>query len=233
MNTKELLEAAGRGDRAACEQMLEENTGLIVSIARRYAGRGVDEEDLFQLGCLGFWKAVQGFDESYGTCFSTYAVPKIAGEIRRYLRDDRAVKIGRTKHEQGVTLYRKREELLKRLNREPTLSELSEATGIEAEEIGWIETAMEPPRSLQQEVAEGLTLEGTIAGEETEETMVERIALRQAVDKLPERERMTILLRFFKGLTQQQAARVLGVSQVQVSRLERRGVEHLRQLFVL
>lgn len=231
MSTKELLAAAGKGDPAACEQVLEENTGLIVSIARRYIGRGVDEDDLFQLGCLGFWKAVQGFDDSYGTCFSTYAVPKIAGEIRRYLRDDRAVKIGRTVHEQGITLYRKREELRSRLNREPTLSELAQATGMEAEEIARIETAMEPPRSLQQEVAEGLTLEGTIAGEESEETMVEHIALRQAVDQLAEKEKMTILLRFFKGLTQQQTARILGVSQVQVSRLERKGVEHLRQMF--
>ena len=227
----EVLRAAQQGDREACEQAVLENNGLIWSIVRRYYGRGVDPDDLYQLGCLGFLKAVQGFDFSYGTCFSTYAVPKIAGEIRRFLRDDGAVKVGRSMREQAQTLYTARERLRQSLGREPALSELSEATGLAPEEIARTELATNAPESLQQEMADGLTLEGTLGTEAPEEGLVERIALREAIDHLPEKERMTILLRYFKGMTQEQTARVLGVSQVQVSRLERRGLGHLRASF--
>ena len=227
----EVLRAAQQGDREACEQAVLENNGLIWSIVRRYYGRGVDPDDLYQLGCLGFLKAVQGFDFSYGTCFSTYAVPKIAGEIRRFLRDDGAVKVGRSMREQAQTLYTARERLRQSLGREPALSELSEATGLAPEEIARTELATNAPESLQQEMADGLTLEGTLGTEAPEEGLVERIALREAIDHLPEKERMTILLRYFKGMTQEQTARVLGVSQVQVSRLERRGLGHLRESF--
>ena len=226
-----LLEAARNGDDRACEQVLQENNGLIWSVVRRYYGQGVEPDDLYQLGCLGFLKAVQGFDFTYGTCFSTYAVPKIAGEIRRVLRDDGAVKVGRVIREQAQTLYSARERLRQQLGREPALSELSEATGFTPEEIAQIELATDTPESLQQETAEGLTLEGTLGTEATEEGMVERIALREAIDQLPEKERMTILLRYFKGMTQEQTARILGVSQVQVSRLERRGLRRLRESF--
>ena len=227
----ELLRAAQEGDREACEQAVIENNGLIWSVVRRYYGRGVDPEDLYQLGCLGFLKAVQGFDFAYGTCFSTYAVPKIAGEIRRFLRDDGAIKVGRSLREQAQTLYTVRQKLRQQLGREPALSELSEATGWTAEEIAQIDLATDTPESLQKETADGLTLEGTLGTEAPEESLVERIALREAIDHLPEKERMTILLRYFKGLTQDQTARILGVSQVQVSRLERRGLKRLRESF--
>ena len=227
----ELLRAAQEGDREACEQAVIENNGLIWSVVRRYYGRGVDPEDLYQLGCLGFLKAVQGFDFAYGTCFSTYAVPKIAGEIRRFLRDDGAIKVGRSLREQAQTLYTIRQKLRQQLGREPALSELSEATGWTAEEIAQIDLATDTPESLQKETADGLTLEGTLGTEAPEESLVERIALREAIDHLPEKERMTILLRYFKGLTQDQTARILGVSQVQVSRLERRGLKRLRESF--
>ena len=160
-----LLERAQQGDDRAEAQLLTENAGLIWSIVRRYNGCGVETDDLYQLGCIGFVKAVKGFDLTYGTQFSTYAVPKIAGEIRRFLRDDGPVKVGRTMREKG-----------------PSVS------------------------------------------------LVERIALRDAIDALPEKERKTILLRFFKGLTQEQTARILQVSQVQVSRLERRSLQKLRDL---
>lgn len=226
-----LLQAAQQGDQEACERVLTENNGLIWSIVRRYYGRGVEPEDLYQLGCLGFLKAVQGFDFSYGTCFSTYAVPKIAGEIRRFLRDDGAVKVGRGLREQAQMLYTVRERLRQELGREPVLSELSQATGLEPEEIAQADLAAGAPESLQQETAEGLTLEGMLGTEAPEESMVERIALREAIDRLPEKEKLTILLRFYKGLTQEQVAKVLGVSQVQVSRLERRGIGHLRESF--
>ncbi|MDY3984677.1 sigma-70 family RNA polymerase sigma factor [Dysosmobacter sp.] len=225
----ELLRAAQAGDREACEQAVLENRGLIWSVVRRYSGRGVEADDLYQLGCLGFLKAVQGFDFSYGTCFSTYAVPKIAGEIRRFLRDNGALKVGRSIREQAQTLYTVRERLRQELGREPALSEVAAATGLEPEEIARTDLATDTPESLQQETADGLTLEGMLGTEAPEEGLVERIALREAIDQLPERERMTILLRYFKGLTQDQTARVLGVSQVQISRLERRGLGRLRE----
>ena len=229
--TAELLEAAQRGDQEACEEMVRENAGLIWSIVRRYYGRGAEPEDLYQLGCLGFLKAIRGFDLQYGTQFSTYAVPKIAGEIRRFLRDDGAVKVGRGLREQALLILSTRERLLHDLGREPTLSELAEATGLSAEEIATAELAAAAPESLQQETAEGLTLESTLHDGSSEEDMVEKIALRSAIDALPDQEKQTILLRFFKGLTQAQTARILKVSQVQISRLERRALERLREAF--
>lgn len=226
--TLDLLALAGAGDEKAVERVLEENSGLIWAVVRRYYGRGAEPEDLYQLGCLGFLKAVRGFDAAYGTQFSTYAVPKIAGEIRRYLRDSGSVKVGRTLKEQAASIYAARERLRAQLGREPALSELEEVTGLTVEEIAVAELAAAPPDSLQQENAEGLTLESTLASPDTEEGLVERIALRAAIEKLPDRERQTILLRFFRGLTQQQCARILGVSQVQISRLEKRAIERLR-----
>ena len=136
-----LLEAARGGDRDACEQVLLENNGLIWSVVRRYYGRGVEPDDLYQLGCLGFLKAIQGFDPEYGTQFSTYAVPKIAGEIRRFLRDDGAVKVSRGTKERALSLRQKREELSQRLGRDPTVGELAEATGLEPEDIAAADTA--------------------------------------------------------------------------------------------
>ena len=229
--TAELLEAAQRGDQEACEEMIRENAGLIWSIVRRYYGRGAEPEDLYQLGCLGFLKAIRGFDLQYGTQFSTYAVPKIAVEIRRFLRDDGAVKVGRGLREQALLILSTRERLLHDLGREPTLSELAEATGLSAEEIATAELAAAAPESLQQETAEGLTLESTLHDGSSEEDMVEKIALRSAIDALPDQEKQTILLLFFKGLTQAQTARILKVSQVQISRLERRALERLREAF--
>lgn len=228
--TAELLEAAVQGDEQACEQMLRDNSGLIWSIVRRYYGRGVEPDDLYQLGCLGFIKAVKGFDMTFGTQFSTYAVPKIAGEIRRFLRDDGAIKVSRGIREQAAMIFAAREKLKNTLGREPVLSELSEETGLRPEEIAQCELAVAEPESLQRETGDGLTLEGMLGSESPEESLVEKIALREAIEALPERERMTILLRFFKGLTQEQTARLLGVSQVQVSRLERRALEKLRAL---
>ena len=225
-----LLEAAREGDAAACEQVLLENNGLIWSVVRRYYGRGVEPDDLYQLGCLGFLKAVRGFDPSFGTQFSTYAVPKIAGEIRRFLRDDGPVKVSRGLKDRLVIIRAAQGRLLTQLGREPTLSELSEHTGLSPEDIAAAETAADPVISLQAETGEdGLTLEGLLSTGNQEEGMVERITLRAAVSALPERERQVMYLRYYKGLTQTSAARVLGVSQVQISRLERRALERLRK----
>ena len=228
-DTPELLQAARNGDNEACTQILEENAGLIWSVVRRFYGRGVEAEDLYQLGCLGFLKAVRGFDDAYGTQFSTYAVPKIAGEIRRFLRDDGPVKVSRGLKERAAVIYGSRARLTARLGREPTVSELAEDTGLSVEDIAQAETAAGPVTSLQMETAEGFTLESVLGENGMEDNVVERVALRAAIDSLSERERQIILLRFYKNLTQEKAAKVLGVSQVQVSRIERRAVEHLRQ----
>ncbi len=225
-----LLEAARGGDNDACERMMEENAGLIWSVVRRYYGRGADPEDLYQLGCLGFLKAVRGFDPAFGCQFSTYAVPKIAGEIRRYLRDDGAVKVSRGVKERAAAIRQARDRLSHALGREPTLSELSAETGLEPEDIAAAEEASLPVASLQMETGEdGFTLESTLGTDGMEEGVVERLALRGAIDALPERERQVILLRYYKNLTQDKTAKVLGVSQVQISRIERKAVDHLRQ----
>ena len=225
-----LLDRAQNGDNDACQQVLTDNVGLIWSIVKRYSGCGVDTDDLYQLGCSGFIKAVKGFDLTYGTQFSTYAVPKIAGEIRRFLRDDGSVKVGRSLREKGQTLFYTRERLRHTLGREPQLSELAQETGMTVEEVAAVELANGPLESLQQETIDGLTLESTLGTDSPEEGMVEKIALREAIDSLPERERITILLRFFRGMTQEQTARILKVSQVQVSRLERKGLAKLREI---
>ena len=225
-----LLEAARKGDNQACEQVLEENNGLIWSVVRRYYGRGVEPDDLYQLGCLGFLKAVQGYDPAFGTQFSTYAVPKIAGEIRRFLRDDGPVKVSRGLKERGVSIRSARSRLAAGLGREPSLSELAEETGMTPEEIAAAETASEPVISLQTETGDsGLTLEGMLTAGGEEEGLVERLTLRSAISRLPQREQQVLLLRYYRGMTQVQTARVVGVSQVQVSRLERRALEQLRQ----
>ena len=224
-----LLDQAQSGDEKACEQILNENNGLIWSIVKRYSGCGVDFDDLYQLGCIGFIKAVKEFNITYGTQFSTYAVPKIAGEIRRFLRDDGAVKVGRTLRERGQTLWSAREKLREDFGREPTISELAELTKMPVEEIANIELANIVPESLQQENEDGLSLESTLGTNGIEEKLVEHIALREATEELPEQERRVIFLRYFKCLTQQQTARILQVSQVQVSRLERRSISHLRE----
>ena len=225
----ELLRAAQEGDRDACERAVIENNGLIWSVVRRYCGRGVDPEDLYQLGCLGFLKAIQGFDFSYGTCFSTYAVPKIAGEIRRFLRDDGAVKVSRSVKERAGTIKKERQRLMGELGREPTLSELSDALGIPPEEIASAEMATGSAESIQRQTGEeGITLEDVLAGPEMEEGILERMALKQALSNLSEREQMVISLRYFHGLTQQKVASMIGVSQVQVSRIEKKALERLR-----
>ncbi|MEA4934034.1 MAG: sigma-70 family RNA polymerase sigma factor [Lawsonibacter sp.] len=225
-----LLGAARSGDSRACEQVLQENNGLIWSVVRRYYGRGVEPDDLYQLGCLGFLKAVQGFDPEFGTQFSTYAVPKIAGEIRRFLRDDGPMKVSRGLKERGTTIRCVRSRLSTELGREPTLSELAEDTGLTPEDIAAAETASEPVISLQSETGDGgLTLEGVLSAGGEEEMLVERLTLRLAIAALPEREQQVLLLRYYRGMTQVQTARVVGVSQVQVSRLERKALEKLRQ----
>ena len=229
--TEELIRKAQSGDPAAAELLVTENSGLIWSVARRFMGRGAELEDLYQLGCVGFLKAVEGFDLQYGTQFSTYAVPKIAGEIRRFLRDDGAVKVSRSLKEQAATIKSVRSRLTSVLDREPTIQEISRQTGFSPEEIALAETATAATESIQRETGEeGFTLENILTDTESEEKMVEKIALRQAIEKLPEREKQVIQLRYFHSLTQQRVAKVLDVSQVQVSRIEKKAIGMLRDM---
>ena len=229
--TEELILAVQAGDEGAGEALVSENTGLIWSVARRFQGRGTEMDDLYQLGCLGFLKAVEGFDPAFGTQFSTYAVPKIAGEIRRFLRDDGAVKVSRTIKEQAAAIKTARNALTGALGREPTVVELSRQTGLSPEEIAVAETATAATESIQRQTGdEGFSLEDVLADPEAEERMLERIDLTQAIGKLPEREAMVIKLRYFHALTQQRVSVVLGVSQVQVSRIEKKALAQLREL---
>ena len=229
--TEELIALAQAGDKTAQEALVEENTGLIWSVARRFIGRGTETEDLYQLGCIGFLKAVDGFDLEFGTQFSTYAVPKIAGEIRRFLRDDGAIKVSRTLKEQAACIKSVRNHLTAALGREPTIAEIANKTGYTPEEIAMAETATAGTESIHRELGEeGFSLENILTDTQTEERLVEKIALRQAIEKLQERERMVIQLRYFHGLSQERVSKVLCVSQVQVSRIEQKALYHLREM---
>ena len=227
---EELILRAQSGDREASEILVTENSGLIWSVARRFIGRGTESDDLYQLGCLGFLKAVEGFDLEYGTQFSTYAVPKIAGEIRRFLRDDGAVKVSRGLKEQSASIKAVRHRLTGALGREPTIQEISRQTGLSPEEIALAETATAATESIQRQTGEeGFSLEDVLTDTESEERMLERIALGQAIAALPEREAMIIRLRYYHCLTQDRVSKVMGVSQVQVSRIEKKAVQLLRK----
>ena len=229
MSTQTLIRAAQAGDRSAAEQLVVENSGLIWSIARRYFGRGTEPDDLYQLGCVGFLKAVAGFDLSYGTQFSTCAVPKIAGEIRRFLRDDGQVKVSRSLKERAAQIHQARTRLTGTLGREPAVSELAAELGLTPEEIAMAETATGMAESIQRESGdEGFSLEDVLCTDGMEDRILESLSLRNALSHLTERERMVIDLRYFHGLTQQKIAGLLGVSQVQVSRIEKKALTNLR-----
>ena len=229
-NTEELIRLCQSGDLAAKEQIIRENSGLIWSITKRFAGRGTEMDDLYQLGCVGFLKAVDGFDLEFGTQFSTYAVPKISGEIRRFLRDDGAIKVSRGIKERAYTIKSACTQLTQDLGREPTISELSDVTGFTAEEIATAENATAYVESIHRETgSDGFTLENILSDTDSEEQILEKIALRQAIRRLNEREAMVIDLRYFHGLTQEKISRILCVSQVQVSRIEKKALERLRE----
>ena len=230
MPMEELIHRAQNGDREASERLVTENAGLIWSVAKRFLGRGTEAEDLYQLGCLGFLKAVEGFDLEFGTQFSTYAVPKISGEIRRFLRDDGAIKVSRSLKERSAAVRSARALLGSALGREPSLKELSDHLGLAPEDIAQAEAATREVESIHRECGEeGFTLENILTDTESEERMLEKIALRQAIAELPEREKCVISLRYFHGLTQDRVAKVLNVSQVQVSRIEKKAIGMLRE----
>ena len=232
VSMEELLQRSQQGDQDARERLVIENSGLVWSIAKRYFGRGVDPDDLFQLGCLGFLKAIDGFDLEYGTQFSTYAVPKISGEIRRFLRDDGAVKVSRSIKERAAIIKIARQRLTGQLGREPTLTELANELDLTVQDIASAEMATACTESIQKESGDdGFTLEDVLTDGSQEESLIEQISLREAVAKLPEREKTVIDLRYYHGLTQDKTAKILGVSQVQVSRIEKKALLILRGFF--
>ena len=228
--TEELIIRSQAGDAEAKQSLVDENNGLIWSVARRFIGRGAETDDLYQLGCLGFLKAVDGFDIRFGTQFSTYAVPKISGEIRRFLRDDGAIKVSRGLKERAAAVRSARAALLQETGREPTLQELSTQTGFSPEEIAEADIATSATESIQQESGEeGFSLEKILCDTQSEDRLLEHLSLTQAISKLPEKEALVIKLRYFHGLTQSRVSTVLQVSQVQVSRIEKKALTHLKQ----
>lgn len=228
---EELIARCQAGDTEAKETLILENSGLIWSVTRRFLGRGAEADDMYQLACLGFLKAIDGFDLQFGTQFSTYAVPKIAGEIRRFLRDDGAVKVSRVIKERAATIKTAKNHLINTLGREPTVGEVSEYTGISLEDIAIAESATSGVESIHQTTGEdGFSLENVLSDTQSEDAFLEKVALRQAVEKLQDREATVIKLRYFHGLTQQRVAKVLDVSQVQISRIEKKALEKLREL---
>ena len=228
--TEELIAKSQAGDKGAKETLITENSGLIWSVAKRFIGRGADADDLYQLGCVGFLKAVDGFDLAFGTQFSTYAVPKIAGEIRRFLRDDGAVKVSRGIKERAASIKIARNQLINAMGREPTIQEIAMQTGFTPEDIAIAENATASIESIQQENGEdGFTLENVLSNTESEEVLLEKLSLHQAIEKLPERESTVIHLRYFHGLTQERVSKVLQVSQVQISRIEKKALARLKE----
>ena len=198
---EELIAQSQAGDSHAKELLVEENSGLIWAVVKRFLGRGADADDLYQLGCLGFLKAVEGFDLQFGTQFSTYAVPKISGEIRRFLRDDGTVKVSRTLKEQAMTIRTTRNRLTTALGREPTIGEISRQTGFSPEEIALAETATASTESIHREAGEdGFTLENVLTDTESEEQILEKISLRQGIDRLPEREALALKMTVWRHI---------------------------------
>lgn len=228
-----LIKRVQNGDAEAQDKLVENNMGLVYSIVKRYSGRGYDTEDLVQIGAIGLIKAIKKFDTKFNVCFSTYAVPVIAGEIKRFLRDDGAVKISRTLKETAIKGRRTEEELRRVLNRDPTIGEIAEKCGVDADTLTEAFDAAAPPASIYESIYENgeneIRLLDTMAGDESEEKIINKVMAENILTSLKPRERQVIVLRYYKGKTQSEIARIIGVSQVQVSRIEKRILENLRK----
>jgi RNA polymerase sporulation-specific sigma factor len=232
INDTETLTLAKGGDPVAMEEVVCTNLGLVKSIAIRFVGRGVELEDLIQIGTVGMLKAVSGFDPNRECRFTTYAVPLIMGEIKRFLRDDGWIKISRETKTNGIKIFRFTEEYEKKKGTAPTLDEIALATGLDREKVILAMEAARPALSFYaKDENSGFSPENLASQEDMIEDTVGKIALREAVETLPEWEKKLILLRYFKNLTQSQTARFLGVSQVKISREEKKILEKLREQF--
>ena len=233
-HTKELIEMAHGGDKAAREKLIVENMGLIWSIVKRFAGRGYEQEDLFQIGSIGLIKAVDKFDTSFDVQFSTYAVPMISGEIKRFLRDDGMIKVSRSMKETAYKAYIAREKMEEKLKREPTLTEIAAEIGVTSEELAQAFDASAQIESLHKVIYQGdgsgIVLEDKIEEPENrQESLLNKMLLEQLLGSLEAKERELIYLRFFQEKTQMQIAGELGISQVQVSRMEKKILKVLRE----
>lgn len=221
--TLALIKQAQDGDDGAKETLVTHNIALVKSILKGFLGRGVDFDDLLQIGSIGLLKAIKGFSTDYNVRFSTYAVPLITGEIKRFLRDDGMIKVSRSLKENAIKVYHASEALKKKLGRDPTLEELSVSSGLSREDIVSCLDAARDPISIDQPIASGdndLTLLDTLVStkEEAEQT-IDRILLKELLSGLEPRERQIVMLRYFSDKTQSEIANTIGISQVQVSRL--------------
>ncbi len=224
--TLALLRRAKAGDAAAKEELVTHNTSLLKSILRRYLGKGVDYDDLFSLACMGFLKAIAGFDEGYGVRFSTYAVPMIAGEIKRFLRDDGSVKVSRAMKKAAREIGRYVETYAAEHGEQPSVKELAEVFHMDESEVVFTMGSSRMPVSIYEtgdykDEKSATLLERLPAGEDQDD-MLEKMVLKEAIEKLPEREKKIVFLRFFRDMTQSEVAKAVGVSQVQISRIESR-----------
>lgn len=228
---KALIRRSQDGDQEAREAIVEMNLRLVWSVVQRFLNRGYEPEDLFQIGCIGLLKSVDKFDLSYDVKFSTYAVPMIIGEIQRFIRDDGTVKVSRSIKEQGNKIRRAKEELSKTYGRVPTVNEIAEYLDLTPEEVVFAQEASMQPASIHETVYENdgdpITLLDQIA-DNNETKWFEKMALKDAIEELDEREKLIVFLRYFKDQTQTEVAERLGISQVQVSRLEKKILQQIK-----
>ncbi len=233
--TMELIQQSQNGDEFAKSKLVSHNLGLVKSVLRRFLNRGYDPDDLYQIGCMGLIKAIQKFDTSFDVRFSTYAVPMIMGEIRRFLRDDGIIKVSRSLKQIATTANMAKEKLTKELGRDPTLKELSAEIKIEKEDIIMALDANIKPDYLHNVIHESdgapIHLIDRIPAVEKGLDLTDSIALKEILRSLKPRERQIIVLRYFKDKTQQQIGDLLGISQVQVSRIEKKVLENMRETY--
>ncbi len=232
---EELLLLAKEGNKEALDRLIEMNLPLVTSITRKFSNRGYENEDIYQIGCMGLVKAVKNFDTSYNVKFSTYAVPMILGEIKRFLRDDGIIKVSRNVKTLARKIHFCKEDLVKSLNREPTIDEISKATGIDLEDVI---LAIESTTSMQylydtihQDDGVPVLLIDKLSekGIENDHSIIDKIELKQALSSLDSDSRRIIILRYFKDKTQIQVAKMLGISQVQVSRIEKKVLKIMKE----
>ncbi len=231
--TIEYIRKAKTGDSQAKEALIEHNVSLVKCIVKRYLGKGVDYDDLFQIACMGFLKAIVGFDERFGVKFSTYAVPMIAGEIKRFMRDDGTVKVSRTMKQTAKEINLFVEEYTIKRGKQPSISEIAKKFGLEEAETVFVMGSSKMPLSLYggADFKDGKEREliETLPSEDNQEDWLDKMLLRGAIEALSERDRQVIVLRYFRDMTQSEVAECIGVSQVQISRIENRIIKEFRE----
>ncbi len=232
--TMELLRRSKEGDKKAREELIAGNLRLVLSVIQKFSGRGENADDLFQVGCIGLIKAIDNFDISQNVRFSTYGVPMIIGEIRRYLRDNSAVRVSRSMRDTAYKVLQAKERLINQNQREPTVEEIAKELGIKRQDVVFAIDAIMEPVSLYEPVYTGsgdaiYVMDQVSDTKNTDESWMEQIALSEAINKLSERERHILALRFYAGKTQMEVSAEVGISQAQVSRLEKNGINQIKK----